>query len=39
MMAVSIFGGMVLAFPYIVWEMWKFISPALHEKERKNSIL
>lgn len=38
MMAVSIFGGMVLAFPYIVWEMWKFISPALHEKERKNSI-
>lgn len=38
MMAVSIFGGMVLAFPYIVWEIWKFISPALHEKERKNSI-
>lgn len=38
MMAVSLFGGMVLAFPYIVWELWKFISPALHEKERKNSI-
>jgi sec-independent protein translocase protein TatC len=38
MMAVSIFGGMVMAFPYIVWELWKFISPALHEKERKNSI-
>ena len=38
MMSVSIFGGMVLAFPYIVWEIWKFISPALHEKERKNSI-
>lgn len=38
MMAVSIFGGMVLAFPYFVWEIWKFISPALHEKERKNSI-
>ena len=38
MMAVSIFGGMVLAFPYIVWEIWKFISPALHEKKKKNSI-
>ena len=38
MMAVSVFGGMVMAFPYIVWELWKFISPALHEKERKNSI-
>ncbi|MEG0761632.1 sec-independent protein translocase protein TatC [Chryseobacterium piscicola] len=38
MMAVSIFGGIVLAFPYIVWELWRFISPALHQKERKNSI-
>lgn len=38
MMAVSIFGGIVLAFPYIVWELWRFISPALHPKERKNSI-
>ncbi|PZU82437.1 MAG: twin-arginine translocase subunit TatC [Chryseobacterium sp.] len=38
MMAVSIFSGLVLAFPYIVWEIWKFISPALMPKERKNSI-
>ncbi|MFL9833047.1 twin-arginine translocase subunit TatC [Chryseobacterium terrae] len=38
MMAVSIFGGLVLAFPYIVWELWRFISPALHPNERKNSI-
>ncbi|WP_172278643.1 twin-arginine translocase subunit TatC [Chryseobacterium sp. LAM-KRS1] len=38
MMAVSIFGGIVLAFPYIVWELWRFVSPALHPKERKNSI-
>lgn len=36
-MAVSVFGGIVLAFPYIVWEIWKFISPALHPDERKNS--
>ena len=38
MMAVSIFGGMVLAFPYTIWELWRFISPALHPKEKKNSV-
>ncbi len=38
MMAVSIFGGMVLAFPYLVWELWRFVSPALHKNERKNSL-
>lgn len=37
MMSVSIFGGMVLAFPYIIWELWRFISPALHPNERKKS--
>lgn len=38
MMAVSLFGGIVLSFPYLVWELWRFISPALHPKERKNSV-
>ena len=38
MMAVSLFGGMVLAFPYLIWEVWRFIGPALHPKERKNSV-
>ncbi|MGU3375541.1 twin-arginine translocase subunit TatC [Chryseobacterium sp. M5A1_1a] len=38
MMSVSIFGGIVAAFPYIVWELWRFIGPALHPRERKNSI-
>ncbi|SFI06232.1 twin-arginine translocase subunit TatC [Halpernia frigidisoli] len=38
MMAVSLFGGMVLSFPYLIWELWRFISPALHPKERKNSV-
>ncbi len=37
MMSVSIFGGIVLAFPYIIYELWRFISPALHPTERKNS--
>lgn len=29
--------GLILAFPYVVYEMWKFIAPGLHESERKNS--
>jgi len=30
-------AGFILSFPYILWEIWKFISPALYEKERKNA--
>lgn len=36
---ICIIGGFILAFPYILWELWKFISPALYEKERKNAKL
>ncbi|MBB5396813.1 MULTISPECIES: twin-arginine translocase subunit TatC [unclassified Mucilaginibacter] len=27
--------GITLGFPYLLWEIWRFIRPALHEKERK----
>jgi sec-independent protein translocase protein TatC len=27
--------GITLGFPYLLWELWRFIRPALHEKERK----
>lgn len=30
-------GGIILAFPYIFWEVWRFIKPALKEKEIKNT--
>ncbi|HEX8577335.1 MAG TPA: twin-arginine translocase subunit TatC [Flavobacterium sp.] len=30
-------AGFILSFPYILWEFWKFISPALYEKEKKNA--
>jgi len=29
--------GLILAFPYIVLELWRFIKPGLHKKEQKNS--
>jgi len=30
-------AGFILGFPYLLYEIWKFISPALYEKERKNA--
>jgi len=33
----SIWVGFIAGFPYILYEMWKFISPGLHENERKHS--
>jgi sec-independent protein translocase protein TatC len=33
----SITVGFIVAFPYIIWEFWKFISPGLYEKERKGA--
>ncbi|MFA9190003.1 twin-arginine translocase subunit TatC [Flavobacterium sp. FZUC8N2.13] len=29
--------GFILSFPYILWEVWKFISPALYKNEKKNA--
>jgi sec-independent protein translocase protein TatC len=31
----SLMIGLVLGIPYLLFELWKFIKPALHEKERK----
>ncbi|WP_417444837.1 twin-arginine translocase subunit TatC [Joostella sp.] len=33
----SIWAGFIIGFPYILWELWRFISPGLYEKERNNS--
>ncbi len=35
----SIVLGIIIAFPYILYELWKFIRPALYEHERKYGIL
>jgi sec-independent protein translocase protein TatC len=35
-MYVSFWLGVIVAFPYIFWEFWRFISPGLHEHERKS---
>ena len=30
-------GGFILAFPYVFWEFWKFLKPALSPKELKKT--
>lgn len=34
---VAFVGGFILAFPYIFWEIWRFVKPALSDKERKGT--
>jgi len=31
----SIFAGFIVAFPYVFWEFWRFLRPALHDSETK----
>lgn len=33
----SIWAGFIVGFPYILYELWKFIGPGLYEKERSSS--
>ncbi|MEO0472689.1 MAG: twin-arginine translocase subunit TatC, partial [Bacteroidota bacterium] len=34
-LSISFVGGFIFAFPYFIWEIWRFIKPGLHPKERK----
>ena len=34
---IAIFGGLIVAAPFVFWELWKFIKPALTTKEVKNT--
>lgn len=35
--SIAMIGGLIVAFPYLFWELWKFIKPALSPKEIKYS--
>ncbi len=30
-------AGFILAFPYVFWELWKFVRPALSDKEKRGT--
>ncbi|WP_371171441.1 twin-arginine translocase subunit TatC [Aliiroseovarius sp. 2305UL8-7] len=36
--SISLFGGLVLSFPYISYQLWRFIAPGLYKNE-KNAFL
>jgi len=33
---IGIMGGVIFAFPYILWEIWRFVKPGLHLNEKRN---
>lgn len=33
----SMILGVVIAFPYVIWELWRFVAPALKEEEAKKT--
>lgn len=34
---VAFIGGFILAFPYVFWEVWRFVKPALSDKEKRQT--
>jgi sec-independent protein translocase protein TatC len=34
---VSLIAGFVVSFPYVFWEFWRFIVPALYSKEKRHA--
>ena len=34
---ISVFAGVILAVPYILWEVWRFIKPALYKHEQQHT--
>lgn len=35
---VAFYGGIVLALPVLLWQLWRFIVPALHKHERRYAL-
>jgi sec-independent protein translocase protein TatC len=35
---IATYGGIILALPVIMWQLWRFIVPALHAKEKRYAI-
>ena len=36
---VSFVAGLIIVFPYLLYELWSFVSPALYKSEKKISII
>jgi sec-independent protein translocase protein TatC len=38
MMKLALVGGLLVAAPFVFWELWKFVAPGLYKKERKLAL-
>jgi sec-independent protein translocase protein TatC len=35
---VSTYGGLIVALPVVLWQVWRFITPGLHKNERRYAV-
>ena len=35
---IATYGGLILAMPVVLWQVWRFIVPALHAKEKRYAV-
>lgn len=35
---VALYGGVILASPFLLWQVWLFLSPALYRRERRYAV-
>lgn len=35
---IALYGGLLLALPVILWQIWRFVVPALHSREKRYAI-
>ena len=36
--SISMYGGLALAFPILLWQVWRFVVPAFHAKEKSYAV-
>ncbi len=37
-LSICTYGGIILAMPVLLWQIWRFVVPALHAKEKKYAV-
>jgi sec-independent protein translocase protein TatC len=35
---IAFYGGVILALPVVLWQLWKFVVPALHKNEKRYAL-
>jgi len=37
-LSIATYGGILIALPVLMWQIWRFVVPAMHAKERKYAV-